>query len=108
MPHSLQWRSFYTLVYSNQGRNASIIPIPLSAEWVRIEITVLTFPRPTWYRAGWINQVFMVQGKPYLMPALVAPLAPSMFNFAGDSPYYLRFKPVTYLPNAIVRFSKSI
>ncbi len=109
MPTALQWRQFYTLVYSDKGkRDAAIIPIFLSVEWVRIEVIVLTFPRPTWYRAGWINQTFSIQGKPHIRPGLVVPLAPSIFQFAFDSSYQVRFKPVPYLPPAIVKFYRSV
>jgi hypothetical protein len=106
--NTLQWRRFYTLVYSTRGRDAAIVPISISAQWVRIEISILTFPRPTWYRAGWINQVQVVSGKPYLRPGEVVPLAPSIFKFENDGPYQVRFKPVPYLPSAIVTFYRSM
>lgn len=101
------WRSFYTLVYS-QHRDAAIIPIPIASEWVRIEIIVLTFPRPNWYRAGWLNQVIVTDGKPSIMPSQVVPLQPSIFRFEAELIYQLRFKPVPYLPNSLVRFYRSV
>lgn len=103
-----QWRQFYTLVYGKRGRDAATIPLFLSAEWVRVEITILTFPRPTWYRAGWMNQVLLAGGRPHLKQGLTVPLAPSIFRFEPVGNYQLRFKPVPYLPPAIVKFYRSV
>lgn len=108
MSIALQWRQFYTLVYSTKGRGAAILPIPLTAEWVRVEVVILTFPRPDWYRAGWINQVLVIQGKPHLQPGLIVPLAPSVFRFENVSSYQVRFKPVPYLPVSMVKFYRSV
>jgi hypothetical protein len=104
----IQWRQFYTIVIGKRNKKAAIIPITLSAEFVRIEITILTYPRPTWYRAGWINQAYIIGGQPKLMPGLVVPLAPSIFEFSANYLYQVRFKPVIYLPPAIVKFYRAI
>lgn len=108
MTTDLQWRRFYTLVYSKKGRDAAIIPIPIKSPWVRIELTILTFPPPTWYQAGWLNQTYVYQGKPYIAPGVLVPLAPSVYQFDTEHLYQVRFNPVPYLPPAIVTFYRSI
>lgn len=107
---AIVWRSFYVLAYGKEGRGATTIPIPLSAEWVRVEIIPLTFPRPKWYRGGWINPVITTGGKPSLLPSRVCTLVePSIHHIAlvGQT-YQIRFKPVAYLPPALVRFYRSV
>lgn len=102
---SIVWRSFYVLAYGKNGRGATVIPIPLSAEWVRVEIIPLTFPRPKWYRGGWVNPV--VQNN--LLPSRVCTLVqPSIHHIDLALPYQIRFKPVVYLPPSIVRFYRSV
>lgn len=103
-----QWQQFYTLVFGQRGRGATIVPIFLTAEFVRIEIVVLTFPRPTWYKAGWVNQAPIIAGKPHLMPGQVCTLAPAIFKFEAVGIYQVRFKPVPYLPSSIVKFYRSL
>lgn len=106
----LQWQRFESLTYSNSSsRSASVLlPTKLSSEWLRIEIIVLAEPRPRWYKAGWINQVLSVQGLPYLRGSEIVPLAPSIFKFENQSTYQVRFQPVFYLPNCIVKFYRSL
>lgn len=108
MSTPLGWRRFYTLVYSTRGREAVILPIPLRAEFVRVEISLLAFPRPTWYQAGWLARSIVAEGKPVVFPSVVCPLIPSVFSFDEVGVYYLRFKPVPYLPPAIISFYRSI
>lgn len=105
----LQWRSFYTLVYS-RARYPVIIPVSLSAEWVRVEFTYITIsqPKDNWYRAGWINQVYQIDGKPHLRPSQVVPLAPAIFQFDPSTSYRIRFSPVSWLPSCLVKFSRSL
>lgn len=105
----IQWRSFYVIVLGKKGRGATTIPIPLSSEWVRIEISVLTFPKPTWYRGGWMNPVLQVGSKRHLLPSRVCTLVePSIHRIDLGHPYLIRFKPVEYLPAAVVRFYRSV
>ncbi len=104
----ITWVRFFSVSY-RQKRDTVLIPDILSANFVRIEIEVFTPPKPpAWYRAGWLNQVYMVQGKPHLLPGQVVPLAPSIFRMPTDHPYRLRFSPVPYMPSAIVRFYRSV
>lgn len=106
---AIVWRSFYVLAYGKKGRGASIIPVPVSAEWVRVEIIPLTFPRPTWYRGGWLNPVITTGGKPNLLPSRTCTLvSPSLHQIDLAHPYQIRFKPVVYLPPALVRFYRSV
>lgn len=105
----VNWRSFYTIVLGKNGRGATIIPIPLGAEWIRVEISPLVFPRPTWYRGGWINPVLQVGSKRNLLPSRTCTLVePSIHHIELDHPYQIRFKPVPYLPPALVRFYRSV
>lgn len=109
MPNALQWRSFWTIAYTGSSdRGAVIVPINISANWVRIEIIFLTLPRPKWYLAGWINQVYVINGRPHLMPGESVPTAPSIFEFKAEAIYQVRFCPVPYLPNSIVRLYRSV
>lgn len=106
---SIVWRSFYLLAYGKKGRGATIIPIPLSAEWVRVEITALAYPRTTWYKGGWLNPVIVTGGKQNLLPSRLCTLAhPSIHHIALAHPYLIRFQPVDYLPPALVRFYRSV
>jgi hypothetical protein len=102
---AIVWRSFYTLAHGKEGRGATTIPVPLSAEWVRVEIIPLTFPRPKWYRGGWINPVV---GKDLLPSRVCTLVEPSIHHIALGHPYQIRFKPVAYLPRALVRFYRSV
>lgn len=106
---AIVWRSFYVIALGKEGRGATTIPIPLSAEWVRVEIIPLTFPRPKWYRGGWINPVIATGGKANLLPSRVCTLVePSIHHIAMGQTYQIRFKPVAYLPKSLVRFYRSI
>lgn len=107
MEAPLGWRRFYTLVYSQRGRDAAILPIPLTAQFIRVEISLFVFPRPTWYQAGWIARSIRAEGKPLLLPSQVCPLLPSVFPFDDVGVYYLRFKPVPYLPPCLITFWRS-
>lgn len=105
---AIVWRSFYVLALGKEGRGASIIPIPLSAEWIRVEI-IPTFPRPKWYRGGWLNPVIITGGKANLLPSRTCTLVePSIHHIALGHPYQIRFKPVVYLPPSLVRFYRSV
>lgn len=105
----VNWRSFYTIVLGKNGRGATTIPVLLSAEWVRVEIIPLTFPRPTWYKGGWINPVLMAGSTRNLLPSRVCTLVePSIHHVDLAHPYLIRFKPVLYLPPAIIRFYRSV
>lgn len=109
MPTALQWRHFWTITYTgNSPKNAVLIPISTVAEWVRIDILILTLPKPKWYLAGWVNQAYMVNGKPFLMPSTEVPLLPSVYKMPVDASYQLRFKPVPYLPSSLVRIYRSV
>lgn len=108
MQNPEDWQRFYTLAFSGKNRKAVIVPTDLTARFIRIEVSILVFPRPTWYRAGWINQVVMVAGKPHLLPGQPCPMEPSAFELSDIAIYRLRFAPVPYLPNAIVTLYRSI
>lgn len=105
----IQWQSFHVIVLGKKGRKATVIPLPLSAEWIRVEISPLVFPRPTWYRGGWLNPVLQVGTKRNLLPSRLCTLVePSIHHIALEHPYLIRFKPVEYLPPALVRFYRSV
>lgn len=109
MPSEQQWRLIYTLTYSARGtRKAAVVPIEIVAEWARIEIVFLTFPKPEWYLAGWLSQVYSIKGKPYTLRSVEVPLMPSVHKMANTSYYKLRFKPVVYLPSCMVKIYRSI
>jgi hypothetical protein len=106
---SIQWRQFWTIAYGGKGaRKAAIIPIIMGSDWVRIEVTILTFPKPNWYLAGWLNQVYIVQGKPFVMPSVEVPFAPSLYRMPDAVRYQIKFSPVRYMPSSIVRFYQSV
>jgi hypothetical protein len=109
MPESLQWRSFWTITYvGNSERKAAIIPIFMVSEYVRIEISILTLPKPKWYLAGWINQVYQVNSRPFIMPSTEVPFPPSLYKMPTDTRYQIKFKPVPYLPDSVIRFYRSV
>lgn len=108
MHNPAEWQRFYTLAVSGKKREAVILPTVLTSRFIRVEVSILVFPPPKWYRAGWLNQVITVGGRPYMLPGQPCPLKPSAFEFADITQYQLRFAPVPYLPNAIVTFWRSI
>lgn len=105
----INWRSFYTIVLGPEGRGATVIPVLLNSQWVRVEITPLVFPRPTWYRGGWMNPVMMTGSGRSLLPSRVCTLVePSIHQIDLEHPYLIRFQPVAYLPPALIRFYRSV
>jgi hypothetical protein len=103
------WRIVGTITYRDGGsREAKILPLVFQSELVRVEFKFLTRPAPVYYRAGWINQVWRLQGKQHLRPGLVVPVAPSVFKFDADRAYQIRFNPVQYLFPCIVTFYRLV
>lgn len=102
----IEWRSLQTFVFS-KNREAVTTITPITSQWVRIEVKPLVRVKGDWYRAGWLNQVSVIGGRDYLQRSQVVPFAPSIYQFEPGYPYKLRFKPVPYMPNAIVRIYRS-
>ena len=103
------WRIVGTIIYLEGGqREAKILPLVFQAELVRVECRFLTNPAPVYYRAGWINQIWKIQGKQHLRPGRVVPVAPSVFDFSTDRAYQIRFSPVVYLFPCIVTFYRLV
>ncbi len=103
------WRAVGAITYRQGGaREAKILPLIFQSELVRVEFKFLTRPAPVYYRAGWINQVWRLQGRQHLRPGLVVPVAPSVFKFEAERGYQVRFKPVQYLFPCVVTFYRSV
>ncbi len=104
-----RWVLIGNVTYRKDGpRNEKILPLVFQAELVRVEFKFLTYPPPTYYRAGWINQVWKIQGRQHLRPGHVVPMVPSVFRFEAERPYQVRFSPVQYLFPCVVTFYRSV
>ena len=104
-----RWRIVGTIIYRKCGpREAKVLPLVFQSELVRVDIRFLSNPAPVYYRAGWINQVWKLQGRQHLRSGLVVPVAPSVFKFEADRPYQIRFKPVQYLFPCVVTIYRSL
>ncbi len=103
------WRIVGKITYRNSGtRSEQILPLVFQSQLVRVNIKFLTFPTPIYYRAGWINQVWKIQGRPHLCPGQLVPVAPAVFKFDAERAYQIRFKPVQYLFPCVVTFYRSV
>lgn len=103
---AIEWRSLQTFVFSKR-REAVTTITPVTSQWIRIEIKPIVVFRADWYRAGYLNQVLVISGREYLQQSQIVPFLPSIYQFETVHPYKLRFKPVPYMPNAIVRIYRS-